>query len=77
MAWPIILALVLVIPLILIPVAFVWYLNVSGLYQVMRVTRERQKRRAETLREAEGLSQGKVVVAEEQLAEAAGVRRTA
>ena len=53
MAWPIILALVLVIPLILIPVAFVWYLNVSGLYQVMRATRQREKRRAKTLREAE------------------------
>ena len=44
MAWQIILGVVLGIPMILLPIAFVWYLNVSGLYQVLRDTRERQKR---------------------------------
>lgn len=50
MSWPIIVGLVLGIPLILLPVAFVWYLNVSGLYQVLKASRERKKRRAEALR---------------------------
>jgi hypothetical protein len=45
MEWQIILALVLGIPAILLPVAFVWYLNVSGLYRVVRDARQRQKRR--------------------------------
>ena len=57
MEWQIILALVLAIPVILFPVAFVWYINVSGLYQVMRDVRQRQKRRARALKEAEELVQ--------------------
>ena len=51
MEWPIILALVLMIPFALLPVAFVWYLNVSGLYQVMRHALRRRKGRAGALRE--------------------------
>ena len=50
MSWPIIVGLVMGIPLILLPVVFVWYLNISGLYQVLKATRERKKRRAEALR---------------------------
>ena len=50
MSWPIIVGLVLGIPLILLPVVFVWYLNISGLYQVLKAARERKKRRAEALR---------------------------
>jgi len=38
--------LVLAIPLILFPAALIWYVNVSGLYQVMREARQRAKRRA-------------------------------
>jgi len=45
MEWQIIVALVIAVPVILFPAAFVWYLNISGLYQVMRDVRERQKRR--------------------------------
>jgi len=62
MEWYIILALVLGIPIILFPVAFVWYLNVSGLYQVIRDIRQRQKRRARALREAEAIDRGAVSV---------------
>ena len=39
----IIIAAILVIPLILIPVAVIWFINVSGLYQVMKDARTRQK----------------------------------
>ena len=42
MAWLVILALVLVIPVILFPVALIWYLNVSGIYTVIRETRKRR-----------------------------------
>jgi len=53
MEWYVILALVLAVPVILFPAAFVWYLNVSGLFRVMRDARQRQKRRAEAIRKAE------------------------
>lgn len=42
----IILGVVLGIPLIVLPIAFVWYLNVSGLLQVIRDSRKRATRRA-------------------------------
>jgi hypothetical protein len=42
MEWQLVFALVLVAPLILLPVAFIWYLNVSGLYKVMREARKRR-----------------------------------
>jgi len=57
MEWQIILALVIGIPIILFPVAFIWYMNVSGLYQVMRDARQREKRRAQALKAAEQLIQ--------------------
>ena len=46
MEWEFIVALVLAIPIILFPVAFVWYLNVSGLYQVIRATWQKRARRS-------------------------------
>jgi hypothetical protein len=42
MEWQIILALVLAIPAILFPAAFIWYLNVSGIFTVIRETRSRR-----------------------------------
>jgi len=42
MEWQVILALALVIPIILFAAAFVWYLNVSGIYTVIRETRKRR-----------------------------------
>jgi hypothetical protein len=44
MQWEFVVALLVAIPIILFPVAFVWYLNASGLYQVLRDRRHRQKR---------------------------------
>jgi hypothetical protein len=46
--------------MVLFPIALVWYLNVSGLYQVMRDARARQKRQA--AREVKG------VIAKKQVA---------
>jgi len=42
MEWQIIVALVLVIPIILIPVVFVWYLNIGGIYTAIKEARERR-----------------------------------
>lgn len=36
MEWPIILVLLLVIPIILFPAAYIWYLNVGGLYVAVK-----------------------------------------
>jgi len=51
MEWQIILALVLAIPVILIPAAFAWYLNVSGIFTVIRETRKRRIAREKKMRE--------------------------
>jgi hypothetical protein len=36
MEWPIILVIVLAAPIILLPVAFVWYLNIAGVASVYK-----------------------------------------
>ncbi len=46
MEWQVILALVLAIPLMLIPVALVWYINVGGIYLAIKEARERRAARA-------------------------------
>jgi len=51
MEWQIILALVLAIPVILIPAALVWYLNVSGIFTVIRETRKRRVAREKRMRQ--------------------------
>ena len=42
MTWEIIIALVVAIPVILFPAAFVWYLNGEGVLKVMREARARK-----------------------------------
>jgi hypothetical protein len=49
MHWEFIVALVIAIPIILFPVAFIWYLNIGGIYAA--VSKARKKRAA---REQEG-----------------------
>ena len=43
MQWELIVALVIAVPIIMFPVAYVWYLNIGGIYVAVR---ERQARRA-------------------------------
>ena len=43
MQWEFVVALVVAIPLILFPAAFIWYVNVGGLYTMLK---ERRKRKA-------------------------------
>jgi hypothetical protein len=47
-----IIALVIAIPVILIPAVFVWFLNVSGIIAVWKESRAREKRRAKARQEA-------------------------
>jgi hypothetical protein len=45
MQWELILALVLAIPVILFPAAYIWYLNIGGIYTAIREARERRAAR--------------------------------
>ena len=47
MEWQIIVALVIAIPIILFPVAFVWYLNIGGIYTAIKEARARRAVRSE------------------------------
>ena len=49
--WEIIVALVIAIPVILAPAAFVWYLNVGGLITVWKETRRRNTLRDKLAKE--------------------------
>ena len=42
MQWEFIVALIIAIPIILFPVAFIWYLNVGGIYAAVRAARKRR-----------------------------------
>ena len=42
MHWEFIVALIIAIPIILFPVAFIWYLNVGGIYAAVRQARKRR-----------------------------------
>ncbi len=42
MATGLIVALVLAVPIMLIPAALVWYINVSGIYLALKEARERR-----------------------------------
>ncbi len=45
MEWWGIVALVVGIPIVLMPVALIWYINVSGIYTVIRETQRRRATR--------------------------------
>jgi len=42
MDWQIIVALVVFVPLILLPVAFVWFLNFGGIYAARRAAKRKE-----------------------------------
>lgn len=39
MQWELVIALAVAIPVILFPVAFVWYLNIGGIYAAVKAAR--------------------------------------
>ena len=45
MHWEFIVALIIAIPVILFPVAFIWYLNVGGIYAAVREARKKRAAR--------------------------------
>jgi hypothetical protein len=53
MEWPIIVAIVVGIPIILFPAALAWFINVSGILSVMRETRKREITRKQRIMAAE------------------------
>ena len=54
MQWEFIVALVIAIPIILFPAAFVWYLNIGGIVQaIQKVTRKTKVAHEERTRAAE------------------------
>jgi hypothetical protein len=46
MQWELIVALVVAIPVILFPAAFVWYLNIGGIVQAVREARVAREKKA-------------------------------
>ena len=51
MEWQVIVALVIAIPIIIFPVAFIWYLNIGGLWSAIRESRARHAVREKGVRE--------------------------
>ena len=50
MEWQIVIALIVAIPFMLIPLVFIWYLNIGGIHAVIKESRERKlarKKKAE------------------------------
>jgi hypothetical protein len=43
MEWQFIIVLVIAVPIILFPAAFIWYLNLGGLVRVMRAIRAKER----------------------------------
>ena len=48
----VIIAIIIAVPIILFPVAFIWFINISGLWTVWKESRAREKRRAKAREEA-------------------------
>lgn len=44
MEWEFVVALLIAVPVILFPVAFIWYLNIGGIVAVVRQKRARKQR---------------------------------
>ena len=45
MEWQVIIALIVIIPVILFPVAFIWYLNIGGIYALIRKRIEARRKK--------------------------------
>ena len=50
MEWQFVVALVIAIPIILFPAAFVWYLNIGGIYNAFKEARARRVARKKDTR---------------------------
>ena len=57
MQWGLIVALVIAIPIILFPVAFIWYINIGGIYAAVKRARERKRAELKKSVEAKDIEQ--------------------
>lgn len=42
MEWQVVIALIIAIPVILFPAAFVWYMNIGGIFEAVKKARARK-----------------------------------
>jgi hypothetical protein len=54
MEWQILIALVIAIPVILFPVAVVWYLNIGGIFTAIKQARAKRATRGRIKNETQG-----------------------
>ncbi len=52
MQWEFVVALIIAIPIILFPAAFVWYLNIGGIYAAIKEALEKRAAREKKARTA-------------------------
>ncbi|MFC1902254.1 hypothetical protein ACFLX3_04940 [Chloroflexota bacterium] len=57
MQWELIIALVIAIPIILFPAAYIWYINIGGIYALIKEVWERQVARGNGAKLNAGISQ--------------------
>jgi len=50
MQWQFVVALVVAIPIILFPAAYIWYLNVGGIVQAVREARAAREKKTATVK---------------------------
>ena len=63
MQWEMVVALVVAIPIILFPAAFVWYLNIGGIYAAIKEARARRVVQKKQVRELAGVEQQATIAA--------------
>lgn len=52
MHWELVIALVIAVPIILFPAAYVWYLNIGGIYSSIKEAKARRIARENKVKEA-------------------------
>ncbi len=53
MEWQLVVALIIVVPVILFPAAFVWYLNLGGVYAAVKEARAKKVAHEKGVKEVE------------------------
>ena len=53
MEWQIIVALVIAVPIILFPVALIWFINIGGIYTAIKEARVKRATKTEKVKPAE------------------------
>jgi hypothetical protein len=50
MQWELVVALVIAVPIILFPVALIWYMNIGGIFTAAREVKLARKKKPETVK---------------------------